>query len=103
TLFSNRLKAFRLVSKARILQAACVALVSLLLGYLALQSYGLVISMIVGYLLYVAVLAPALWPPVRLNWQDVLCILRANGRFVRFSFPADLVNTLSWRIPFIAF
>ncbi len=103
TLFSNRLKAFRLVSRARILQAVCVALVSLLLGYLALQSYGLVIAMIAGYFLYVAMLAPALWPPVRLDRQDAASLLKANGRFIRFSFPADLVNTLSWRIPFIAF
>lgn len=103
TLFSNRLKAFSLVSRARILQAICVALVSLLLGYVAFQRYGLVVAMIAGYFLYVAMLAPSLWPPVRLVWQDVGSLFRENGQFIRFSFPADLVNTLSWRIPFIAF
>lgn len=103
TLFSNRLKAFGPVSKARILQAVCVAAVSLLLGYFGPQSYGLVVAMIAGYLLYVGLLGGMLWPPVLLRPETALALFSSNSRFIRFSFPADLVNTLSWRIPFIIF
>lgn len=103
TLYNNRLKNFALVSKARVLQAICVALTSVVLGYLASHSYGLIIALLVGNLLYVAILGKALWPPVAINIATSLALLAANGKFIRFSMPADLVNTLSARFPFIIF
>lgn len=103
TLFSNRLKAFRAVSRARIVQAASVGAASLGLGYLGQGNYGLILALLIGNLLYVLLLGRALWPPVAIDFKRVLSLLRENGRFVRFSLPADLVNTLSSRIPFIVF
>lgn len=103
TLFGNRLKAFSVVSRARIVQAVCIGVASLMLGYLGMSSYGLILALLAGNLLYVLMLGRRLWPPVAIDLGTSVSLLRANGRFISFSLPADLVNTLSTRIPFIVF
>lgn len=103
TLFGNRLQVFGLVSKARISQAFCVAGASLFLGYFAPFGHGLIVALLGGNLLYVLMLCPPLRPIRPLDMKTSLSLLKANERFIRFSLPADLINTLSSRIPFIIF
>lgn len=103
TLFGNRIRVFALVSKARIWQAICVGGVSLLLGYLAPFDHGLIVALLAGNLLYVAMLALPLLPLGMIDIRTALFLLKSNERFVRFSLPADLVNTLSSRMTFIVF
>lgn len=103
TLHNNRLKRFPLVSKARILQAISTGAASLLLGYSGVLGYGLIVALLVGNLTCVLLLAGVLWPLVGVDRRTSFSLLRDNGKFIRFSLPADLVNTLSSRLPFIIF
>jgi O-antigen/teichoic acid export membrane protein len=59
--------------------------------------------MMAGYLVYLAMVGRTAWPPAGLGRGEAAALLRSNSRFIRFSFPADLVNTLSWRLPFVIF
>lgn len=103
TLYNNRIKNFKGVSRARILQAFCTAFLSLALGYAAPESYGLIVSLIVGNLLYMMLLMRPLWPVTAIGRSVASKIVRSNSKFIYFSLPADLVNTLSSRLPFIIF
>lgn len=103
TLYSNRLKDFKAVSRARIFQAISTALLSVTLGYFAPQSHGLILSLVLGNLFYGAQLTRAIWPPIAISRDTALDIMRANSKFIRFSLPGALVNTLSSRLPFLIF
>jgi O-antigen/teichoic acid export membrane protein len=103
TLFNNRLKHFALVSRARFAQAIVAAAASVLLGFLTFQAYGLVVALLIGNLLYVVMLGGRLYPFTPGDVASSLSIVKANAKFIRFSLPADLVNSLTARMPFIVF
>lgn len=103
TLFGNRIQVFKNVSEARIWQAASTAAVSVALGYLVAGSYGLVVGLLIGNFLYVAVLGRWLWPLAAVDLETCRAIVRSNAKFITFSLPADIVNSLSSRMPFIIF
>lgn len=103
TLINNRLKRFTSVSRARVFQAVFTAAGSILLGWMNQTEIGLLVALFVGSLVYVAMLLSGLVPFTRVGAHDILDAIRTNGRFVRFSLPADLVNVLSSRLPFIIF
>lgn len=103
TLYANRLQRFKIVSRTRILQAIVVAVASLAFGYFAFRPDGLVLALLVGNLFVVVMLIGPLWPPVRPTLPQSIALFRTNSNFIRYSLPADLVNTLSSRLPFILF
>lgn len=103
TLYNNRLHLFSLVSYARLMQSGFFALASVLLGYLSVGSHGLIYGLIVGNLVYVLMLARHVLPVHRPRRSSVIEIFRTNRDFMKFSLPADLVNTLASRMPFLLF
>jgi len=103
TLFNNRLKYFDLVAKARFAQSMGGAVASVVLGLVPFREYGLITALLIGNLLYVVMLGGRLYPVTPVNVATSLSIVKANAKFIRFSLPADLINTLAARIPFIVF
>lgn len=103
TLFNNRLKLFHRVSRARLLQATVVATASVLLGLVPGQTHGLIIALLLGNAAYVAILTGQHCPFPSINFPTSLRIIKKNGQFIRFSLPADLISTLTSRLPLIIF
>ncbi|RUM98855.1 hypothetical protein EET67_04200 [Pseudaminobacter arsenicus] len=103
TLFNNRLQFFSLVSYARFAQSGCFAAAAIVFGLLSVESYGLIVALALGNLIYVLMLMRHLLPLHGVHKSTAAEIFSANRNFIKFSLPADLVNTLASRMPFILF
>lgn len=103
TLYSNRLKHFSLVSYARLAQSLTFAVGASAIGYLSFNTYGLIYGLLIGNLVFVLMLGRNLLPLHRIGRFHALEIIRSNRNFIKFSLPADLVNTLASRMPFVLF
>lgn len=103
TLYNNRLKRFSLVSSARLAQSVLFAASAIAIGLLSFTTYGLIYGLLIGNLVFVLMLARNLLPLHRVGKSEAAGILKSNRDFIRFSLPADLVNTLASRMPVILF
>lgn len=100
TLWQNRTRNFRLVSRSRISRAISTALASIG-GWFS--SYGLVYGLVVGNAVGIWMLARGIALRPFLSLAAIAAVVRENSKFVMFSLPADLVNTTASRIPLLIF
>lgn len=100
----NRNKAYKLMSKNRVVQISSISFFQLLIGLIQKISYGLIIADIIGRAVSIIIILKSILHQIRLSYFSFRKSIYFIKRYKKFPFlemPATALNIASFQIPYI--